>query len=80
MKKLKNLRCGDAFWFESGTYIAIALTEDPFDVYCLNVRTHKLEELEEDTDVEVIEGWELRRSNLNLGIKGKKLRVIDDYE
>ena len=78
MQRIGDLKVGDAFWYEGEAYIAIALTPDPFDVYCLNVRTRELEELEEAEQVEVINDWALKIISpiTNIPARGKNLEVL----
>jgi len=55
--KLIDLKQGEAFKYENQTYIAIALTPDPYDVFCLNTITKAIEEIPEDEVVERIDNW-----------------------
>jgi len=76
--KLEKLRIGDAFEYGDYTYIAIALSPDPFDVICLNTLTKKLEYIDENERVKLIEHWYLMEDFRPEGkaIRGKKLQEL----
>jgi len=75
--KLNKLRVGDAFRYGAYPYIAIALTPDPFDVFCLNTVTKELEEIEETEEVELIENWYVAEMHQQeKSPRGKKLEVL----
>lgn len=77
LKELGTLRVGDAFWYRGEAYIAIALTPDPFDVFCLKLNTRELVELEEADEVELIEYWSLKQLASSPGHpRGKELKVL----
>ena len=73
--KLEKFRVGDAFKWNGETYIAIALSPDPFNVFCLDVERRKLTTFDESEDVELIRNWKLIRSSKEPG-KGKKLEEL----
>jgi hypothetical protein len=57
LEHLENLKVGDAFELEGKRYIAFSLTPDPAEVYCLNVGTKELEELDENEVVRILTHW-----------------------
>ncbi len=73
MTKLGKLKIGDAFLHEKEAYLAISLTPDPFDVYCLNLETRSIDQLEEALEVERIP-WKLTVANKEK--RGKQLEVL----
>jgi hypothetical protein len=76
--KLEKLRTGDAFKLNGQTYIALALSPDPFDVFCLNTLTKKIEEIDESERVELIEHWYVAQIQKPEGkaVRGKKLSEL----
>lgn len=74
-KKVGKLNVGDAFEHEGSIYITFSLTPDPFEVYCLNVETKKLEEIYEDDLVKLIKGWNLVE-DLTMPRSGVELEVL----
>lgn len=72
---LRELNTGDAFKVDEDCFIAIALCEDPFDVYCLNVISKMIVTLEEQTEVELLPDWKLEFFN-DTERKGKPLDCL----
>ena len=74
--KLGRLKTGDAFKYASVIYIALALSPDPFDVFCLNTATREIELLDEDESVKLIENWYVAEMFQEYTIRGKKLKEL----
>lgn len=71
MKHLNKLKTGDAFWYNDYIHIVISLTEDPYDVYCLDTYSKNIIALDEFTKVEPCGDF-----TYNFVKRGKSLKVL----
>lgn len=82
--KLETLKVGDAFTigtkrprFSNGIHIALALTPDPFEVFCLDVDNRKIVELEEATIVLPLDDWRVPTDYCRTNpVRGGDLEVL----